>query len=415
MESGPLFVILTRRHAVFEHPLRGRRRQPQPLVKLGIDGYKAATVNGAAMTRHPNIVPQPGILDIDLYVAGESALSGRANRVIKLSSNENPRGPSPKALEAYRAAAETLALYPSSGHESLRTAIGEVEGVDRDLVICGAGSDEILTFLAQTYAGVGDEIIHTEHGFGMYKIITLTVGATPVEVKERDRVTDVDAILAACNSRTKLVFIANPNNPTGTMIGGDAVARLAAGLPAQALLVLDGAYAEFVSAPSFDAGKALVHSRDNVVMTRTFSKVHGLGGLRIGWGYGPAHVIEALNRVRGPFNLSGPALAAAEAAMRDVAYRAFCLGENAKWRAWLADALAAVGVPSDESHANFILARFESPQVAQACDLALKNAGVIVRRVDSYKLPSCLRITIGDELACRLVARVVGDFMAGRR
>ncbi len=365
------------------------------------------------MSRHPTIVPQPGILDIDLYVAGESALSGRANRVIKLSSNENPRGPSPKALEAYRAAAEGLAFYPSSDHEGLRSAIGQVEGVDLERVICGAGSDEILTFLAQTYAGVGDEIIHTEHGFGMYKITALAVGATPVEVVERDRVTDVDAILAACSPRTKLVFIANPNNPTGTMIGADEVARLAAGLPAQALLVLDGAYAEFVSDPAFDAGKALVESRDNVVMTRTFSKVHGLGGLRIGWGYGPAHVIEALNRVRGPFNLSGPALAAAEAAMRDVDYRTYCLRENAKWRDWLADVLAKVGVPSDESHSNFILARFATPDVARACDLALKNAGVIVRRVDSYKLPSCLRITIGDELACRLVARVVGDFMAG--
>ncbi len=366
------------------------------------------------MNRHPTIVPQPGILDIDLYVAGESSLAGRSNRVIKLSSNENPRGPGPKALEAYRTAAESLALYPSSGHEGLRAAIGEVEGVDPALVICGAGSDEILTFLAQTYAGPGDEVIFTEHGFGMYKIAALAVGATPVEVTERDRVTDVDAVLAACTERTKLVFIANPNNPTGTMIGADAVARLAAGLPAQALLVLDGAYAEFVSDPSFDAGLGLVSGRDNVVMTRTFSKVHGLGGLRIGWGYGPAHVIEALNRVRGPFNLSGPALAAAEAAMRDVEYRASCVAENARLRGWLAAALAAIGVPSDESHANFVLARFDSAEVARDCDLALKNAGVIVRRVDSYRLPSCLRITIGDELACRLVARVVADFMAGR-
>jgi histidinol-phosphate aminotransferase len=305
-----------------------------------------------------------------------------------------------------------LALYPSSDHDNLRQAIGEVEGVDPARVICGAGSDEILTFLAQTYAGVGDEIIHTEHGFGMYRITTLAVGATPVEVAERDRVTDVDAILAACTPRTKLIFIANPNNPTGTMIGPEDVTRLAAGLPAQALLVLDGAYAEFVSDRAFDAGKALVESRDNVVMTRTFSKVHGLGGLRIGWGYGPAHVIEALNRVRGPFNLSGPALAAAEAAMQDQDYRAFCVAENARWRAWLAAELAAVGVPSDESHANFILARFDAPDIAHACDKALKDSGVIVRRVDSYKLPSCLRITIGDELACRLVARVIADFMA---
>jgi len=367
------------------------------------------------MTKHRTIVPQPGILDIDPYVAGESALSGRSNRVIKLSSNENPRGPSPSALDAYKSAAENLALYPSSGHERLRAAIGRVAGVDPARVICGAGSGEILTLLAQTYAGPGDEVIFTEHGFGMYQIYALAVGATPVEVKERERVTDVEAILAACSEHTKLVFIANPNNPTGTMIGVGEVARLAAGLPEQALLVLDGAYAEFVGDHGFDAGLGLIESRDNVAMTRTFSKVHGLGGLRIGWGYGPAHVIEALNRVRGPFNLSGPALAAAEAAIEDQEYRAFCVSENSRLRAWLRTQLAAAGVPSDESHANFLLARFDSPATAQACDSALKDAGVIVRRVDSYKLPDCLRITIGDELACRLVARVIADFMAERR
>ena len=257
---------------------------------------------------HPAIRPQPGILEIALYQGGESKLPGHA-KPLKLSSNENPDGPSPRAVDAYRAAAGSLHLYPSTDHAALRAAIGEVHGLDPVRVICGAGSDEIIAFLAQAYAGPGGEVIHTEHGFGMYRIAALAAGARPVEVPERERRTDVDAILAACSARTALVFVANPNNPTGTMIGAEEIARLAEGVPPQALLVLDGAYAEYVE--GFDGHAALVEARDNVVMTRTFSKIYGLGGLRIGFGYGPAHVIDVLNRVRGPFNLSTAALEAA--------------------------------------------------------------------------------------------------------
>jgi histidinol-phosphate aminotransferase len=227
-------------------------------------------------------------------------------------------------------------------------------------------------------------------------------------VPERDRTTDVDAILAACNRRTKLVFIANPNNPTGTMISAAEVERLAAGLPPQAILVLDGAYAEYVE--GFDAGAALIEARDNVVMTRTFSKIYGLGGLRIGWGYGPKHIIDVLNRIRGPFNLSNTQLDAAEAAVRDQDYVAKCRADNARMRHWLAEALAELGVPSDTSMANFILARFASVEEAEACDAFLQSQGLIVRRVASYKLPHCLRITIGDEAACRRIAHAVGKF-----
>ena len=226
---------------------------------------------------HPTIRPQPGVLGIAPYVGGESRLDGHAE-VLKLSSNESPFGPSPKALAAYRAVAARLHLYPSSDHAALRTAIGAVHGLDPARIVCGAGSDEIIAFLAQAYAGPGTEVIHTEHGFGMYRIGALAAGATPVEVRETERRTDVDAILAAANERTALVFIANPNNPTGTMIAAAEVARLAAGLPARTLLVLDGAYAEFVD--GFDGHAGLVEARDNVVMTRTFSKIYGLGGLR---------------------------------------------------------------------------------------------------------------------------------------
>ena len=357
------------------------------------------------------IQPQPGIMDIALYQGGQSALPGRDD-VVKLSSNENPYGASPKAVEAYARAAHQLHRYPNTDHLALRTAIGEVHGLDAGRIICGVGSDEIIHFLCQGYAGPGDEVLHTEHGFAMYRISALAAGATPVEAPERERVTDVDALLAASTERTRLVFIANPNNPTGTMIGGNELARLANGLPASALLVLDGAYAEFVD--GYDGGAGLIAGRENVFMTRTFSKLYGLGGLRIGWGYGPQDIIDVLNRIRGPFNLSQAQQSAAEAAVRDREFAAKCVAENKRMRAWLAEALAEIGVPSDTSCANFILARFADTAEALACDAWLKEAGILVRQVAGYKLPHCLRITVGDEASCRRVAHAVRNFKDSR-
>lgn len=353
------------------------------------------------------ITPQPGIMDIALYQGGAASVEGVAD-VVKLSSNENLYGPSPRASDAFRQSAGELHVYPSTQHERLREAIGEVHGLDPARVICGVGSDEIISFLCYAYAGPGDEVLHTEHGFGMYKISALAAGATPVSVREKERVTDVDALLEGVTDRTKLVFIANPNNPTGTMIPEAEVARLADGLPAGCLLVLDGAYAEYVD--GFDAGLNVMEGRDNVFMTRTFSKIYGLGGLRVGWGYGPQEIVDTLNRIRGPFNLSGPALKAAHAAVRDVAYTERCRVQNAKWRGWLAAELAKLGVPSDPSECNFILARFASPEEAQACDAHLKTRGLIVRMVAGYNLPECLRITIGNETSCRRVAAAVAEF-----
>lgn len=357
------------------------------------------------------IRPQPGILDIALYVGGSAHVAGVANAV-KLSSNENPFGPSDRARDAFARAVHQLHRYPSTDHRSLREAIGEVHALDPGRILCGVGSDEIITFLCQAYAGPGDEVIHTEHGFLMYRISALAAGATPVEVAERDRVTDVDAILAACTHRTRLVFIANPNNPTGTVIAQAEVERLADGLPPQAILVLDGAYAEYVA--GFDGGAGMATHRPNVFMTRTFSKIYGLGGLRIGWGYGPRDIVDVLNRVRGPFNLSNAQLDAAEAAVRDQDWVNRCRAENARMRGWLAQALADLGIPSDAAHANFVLARFDSEGTAQGCDAWLRSQGLIVRQVAGYKLPHCLRITIGDEAACRRVAHAVAQWKAQR-
>jgi histidinol-phosphate aminotransferase len=357
------------------------------------------------------ITPRPGIMDIALYQGGVSHVDGISN-VLKLSSNENPFGPSPKAKDAYQRAVHDLHRYPVTDHAALRQAIADVWHVDPARVICGVGSDEILHLLAQAYADEGDEVIYTEHGFAIYRIVALASGATPVVVAERERVIDVDAILAACNERTRLVYIANPANPTATMIVQAEVARLAEGLPEKAMLVLDGAYAEF--AEGYDGGRALVESRDNVFMTRTFSKIYGLGGLRIGWGYGPQAVIDVLNRIRGPFNLSGGALAAAEAAVRDTDYTEKCRVENARWRDWLSTSLAEMGVPSDTSTANFILARFTSEEEALACNAHLLSQGIIVRHPKSYGFPHCLRITVGDESACRRVVHAIGQFKGAR-
>jgi len=360
---------------------------------------------------HPFIRPQPGILDIAPYKGGEAKLPGQAE-ALKLSSNENPHGPSANAVAAFRASATGLAIYPDGAHVALRAAIAQVHGLDPARVVCGNGSGEILALLALVYAGPGTEIVHPEHGFSMYPIYAHAAGATPVAAAEADRTVDVDAILSACGDRTRLVLLANPGNPTGTMIPASEVARLAAGIPRETLLVLDGAYAEYVE--GFDGGATLARDRDNVMMTRTFSKIHGLGGLRVGWGYGPDHVIDALNRVRGPFNLSAPALAAAEAAILDTGWTETCRARNASDRATLAANLADLGIASDPSHANFILARFRDGAEADAADAALRAAGIIVRKVGGYGFPEALRISVGDAAACDRVAGTLGAFVRVR-
>ena len=355
------------------------------------------------------IRPQPGIMEIALYQGGASKIAGR-DEVLKLSSNENPFGPSPRAIEAVMAAAAGMHLYPATDHGPLRAVIAQGLGLDASRVICGVGSDEVITFLCQAYAGPGDEVLHTEHGFLMYRISALAAGATPVVVPERDRVVDVDAILAGVTARTRLVFVTNPGNPSGTMISDAEMARLAEGLPATCLLVIDAAYIDYVE--GHDGGAALVEARDNVVMTRTFSKIYGLGGLRVGWGYGPRAVIDVLNRVRGPFNLSNLALAGAEAAMRDSGYMQMCRAVNREQRARLAEGLAAMGYPSDPSHGNFILVRMADADAARAADAHFKENGIIVRLVSAYGLSDAIRIAVGTQEDVTRVLAVMAGFGA---
>jgi len=350
-------------------------------------------------------------MNIALYKGGASTIPGKSE-VLKLSSNESPYGPSEKAKEAFAKTVAVLHRYPSTDHAELRAAIAETHDLDAERIICGVGSDEVLQFLTQSYSGPGDEVIHTEHGFSMYPILAHAAGATPVCVPERDRRVDVDAVLAAVNAKTRIVFITNPGNPTSTVLSEDELSRLANGLPQDVLLILDGAYTEF--AGEFDGGASLVEAHKNVIMTRTFSKAYGLGGLRIGWGYAPAEIIEVLNRVRQPFNLSPTQLDTAEAAVRDQEWLQKVTSDNEKNRTWLVKALREVDVDVDDSQANFVLARFASEDEAAGCDAALKAEGIIVRRVGGYGFPEGLRITVGEEAACRRVVHVIGQFKGVR-
>lgn len=355
--------------------------------------------------------PRPGVLDIEAYVPGESHVPGGL-KPVKLSSNETPLGPSPKAIEAFAAAGTALERYPDGQASALRQAIARRFGLNPDRIVCGAGSDELISLIAHAYLGPGDEGLYTEHGFLLYRIVILAAGATPVVAPEKDLKADVDAILARVTPRTRIVFLANPNNPTGTYLGIDEVRRLRASLPADVLLVLDAAYAEYVRRNDYEAGLELVATTENTVMTRTFSKIFGLAGLRIGWAYCPAAVADALNRTRGPFNLSAPSIAAGAAAMEDWSHIEAAVRHNDEWLPWLTAEIEKLGLTVTPSVANFILVHFpkDSGRDAAACDAFLKQRGVIVRRVAGYGLPGALRITIGSESDNRKVVEALAEF-----
>lgn len=356
--------------------------------------------------------PRPGILDIAAYVPGRDHVEG-VEKVYKLSSNETPLGPSPKAIEAYKSVAGALEIYPDGGSTVLREAIGKRYGIDPARIICGTGSDELLALISHTYLGPGDEGLYSRHGFLVYKIGIMANGATPVVADETDLTTDVDKLIAKVTPKTKVVFLANPNNPTGTYLPFDEVKRLHAALPSNVLLVVDAAYAEYVRANDYASGLELALSAPNVVMTRTFSKIYGLAGLRLGWMVGPAHVIDALNRIRGPFNVNAPAIAAGAAAIQDEAHIAAALAHNDEWLPKLTSALEGAGLKVTPSVGNFILIHFpETPgKTAQDADAFLCSRGLVLRAVKSYELPHCLRMTIGSSEANQLVIDALREFM----
>jgi histidinol-phosphate aminotransferase len=357
--------------------------------------------------------PRAGVLDIEAYMPGKSSAPGVA-KVFKLSSNETPLGPSPRAIAAYQSVATHLQDYPDGSASALREAIGRIFGLDPDRIVCGAGSDDLLNLLARAYLADGDEAIHTTHGFVVYPIATLGTGARPVVAAETNHTANVDAILAAVTKNTKMVFLANPNNPTGTYISFDQVKRLHQGLPPRVLLVLDAAYAEYVHRNDYESGIELVATSDNVVMTRTFSKIHGLAAVRLGWMFGPAHVIDAINRIRGPFNVNAPAIAAGVAAIEDLEHQQRAREHNARWLDWLTREIEKLGLKVTPSVANFLLIHFSEAKgrSAKEADAFLAARGLVLRQVGVYKLPNALRMTVGTEEANRLVVAALKEFLA---
>jgi histidinol-phosphate aminotransferase len=359
--------------------------------------------------------PRPGILDIAPYIGGEARIPG-IERPVRLASNENPYGASPSAVAAYHAASAELHRYPDGSAAALRQAIAEAHGLEAERIVCGAGSDELLTLLVRGYAGPGDEVLVSRHGFLVYPIAARSAGATPVEAQEDRLRIDVDALLAAVSERTRLLLIANPSNPTGSYLTPAELERLHAGLPRHVLLVIDAAYAEYVTAADYHAGAELARRHGNVVMTRTFSKIYGLAALRLGWAYAPPAVADVLNRLRGPFNVPGPTQAAGIAALGDAAFVETCRSENARWRAWLAGAVREIGLVPHPSVCNFLLVEFprEPGRDATAALGYLKSRGILVRGMGAYKLPHTLRITIGSEAETRAAAAALGEFMSSK-
>lgn len=339
--------------------------------------------------------PLPSLASIVPYKGGDKPRSAKHI----LASNENPLGCSQSAREAVAGCVETLEIYPDGGATALRRAIGETYGLDPDRIAVGAGSDEIFQLLGRAYLAPGDEIIQSAHGFLVYRLVAEQAGATVINAPETGFTADVDAILARVTARTRIVFLANPNNPTGTYLPYDEIQRLHSGLRSDILLVVDGAYAEYVRRNDYAAGMELAGSAPNVLMTRTFSKIHGLAALRVGWGYGPASVIDAINTVRGPFNVSAPAQAAAVAAIRDQAFVASSADHNEVELARMGEALAGLGIETVPSVANFLLLRFATVAEVERIDTGLRARGIVARRLDSYGLADCLRLSIGTKAA----------------
>jgi histidinol-phosphate aminotransferase len=358
------------------------------------------------------VMPRPSILSVEPYVGGESKVPG-VNRIVKLSSNEGPFGPPPAAVAAIAEAAKEANRYPDGGATALREAIGKHHGLDPERLVVGNGSDELLALLILAYGGEGTELVMSAHGFLMYEITGRWAGCNIIKVPEKNLQADIDGIIAACGPRTRLVILANPNNPTGALLPQSEVNRLRAGLREDILLILDSAYAEYVEDKDYDPGQALVDAGTNTVMTRTFSKVWGLGGMRLGWLYAPPAIVDVLNRVRSPFNVSLTAQAAGIAALSEPNWVQKSVAHNTEWVRKMTEGLTRLGLKVHPSHTNFLLVDFGSAEASKAADAHLRSRGLIVRGVVAYGLPTCLRITIGTAEECQMVLDALAEFRHG--
>jgi histidinol-phosphate aminotransferase len=336
------------------------------------------------------------LLEIENYIPGKSKVGDK--KVIKLSSNENALGASPKALIAYIEHAKDVFRYADGSSTLLREKIAQKNNINPNQIVCGAGSDEIIALLTSSFVSVGDEVIYSEYGFLMYPISAQRVGAKAIKVKEKNLKTDVDAIINAVNKKTKIIFIANPNNPTGSYLNKDEINKLVANIPANVLIVLDHAYQEFVTVEDFYDGLEMVNKYKNVVLTRTFSKIYGLASLRIGWSYSSQNIADILNKARGPFNVSGPAQVSALASLDDDDFTQASKNHNTKWLKILNEELISINkIKIHPSIANFILIDFLSPKNCEKVNQKLLENFIIFREMKGYGLPACLRATIGTD------------------
>ena len=357
--------------------------------------------------------PKPGILDIAPYVGGKSSIAGVAEPM-KLSSNENALGAGEKAREAYTAALKNIHIYPDGRATKLRNAVAEHHGLEPERLIFGNGSDEVFALLNQTYLTAGDNIVCGQYGFLAYQISAKACEANVKQAPEPDYRCDVDALLAEVDDRTRIVYVSSPSNPTGSYNTAEEIRRLHAALPAHIILVVDEAYAEFVSEPDWETAFGLARDAANIVVTRTFSKIHGLGGLRIGFGYAPLAIAEAIDRIRLPFNVSVPGLEAATAALADTAHQDASRELVQAWRPRMTQAIKGFGFDVLPSVGNFILVMFPNEGLtAPAANAYLEAKGIIVRGVGGYGLPNALRITIGTEDQNRAVLDALSEFAAG--
>ncbi|KAB7643933.1 histidinol-phosphate transaminase [Polymorphobacter fuscus] len=354
------------------------------------------------------------VADLHAYVPGKAGLGGRPV-VAKLSSNENPFGPSPQAIAAMTAVLENSNRYPDPASTALREALGAAHGIEADRVICGTGSDELLHLVAGAFAGVGDEVLYVRHGFAVYDIAARRVGATPVVAPDDDYACNVDTLLAAVTPRTRVVFLANPNNPTGTLIPASEVRRLHAGLPADCVFALDAAYAEFAEG-EYEDGLALARAHANVIALRTFSKIYGLAAQRVGWAYAQPGIIDAMQRIRAPFNVPTTGQVGAIAALADTGWVERARAHTIQWRQWLAGevtALGNAGLRAIPSAANFVLVEFpeHGPVTAAAANAALLEDGIITRYLAVQDMPRCIRISVGTEDETRAAAAALRRFV----
>ncbi len=351
----------------------------------------------------------PFLSEIETYKPGKAKIGDK--KAIKLSSNENALGSSPKAIEAFKEHISEIVRYADGSCSTLCEALAAKNGVSAERIVCGAGSDEILAFLTSAFAGIGDEIIYSEHGFLMYPISAKRVGAKAIQVKEKNLKTDIDAVIAAITAKTKIIFIANPNNPTGSYLNKSEIEKLIKNTPKNVLIVLDHAYEEFVEVSDYPNAIELVNQHDNVVVTRTFSKIYGLASLRIGWSYSSLAVAEILNKVRGPFNVGGPAQIAAVAALEDEEFFQKSKNHNKKWLEILFQEFSKLErIKAHSSVANFILLDFGSLESCKKANTLLLSEGIILREMHAYGLENCLRMTVGTEEENLLVLEILKKF-----